>query len=278
MSTSAVRVTTEYQLMTKACLQDLNERAVFDLEVAKQHSVCSWVLVLFFDWIITIGNSLSASMKICPKQRLFPQLSVCQCCKVQCRKTLLKGCPFFFQNLLETVHFWTHAFTWTLARWGKMFQGNQGITKSYNRKKGSEKLVWYLSYKDRHFCKKTFQLCFLSSKSLRIFPTKTQIECTRKENLQEPHKKIGRDNEPAGGPLCPSADRRQASSLLRLVPLFFLWACSQASKSHVLGALRKHSYSYYSVSFLLMTTVLKPLHSVLLPSHLIWLISSCVFS
>ena len=40
-----------------------------------QLSECSWVLTLFHEWIIRIGNALiSASLKICQKRHLFSQL------------------------------------------------------------------------------------------------------------------------------------------------------------------------------------------------------------
>ena len=77
--------------MTKSCLRDGTEPAVFVPEVAKQHDVLyshctmlAWqfskylvfeAFVLAFDWIIRSGNSSSASTKIFRKWHLFPCLT-----------------------------------------------------------------------------------------------------------------------------------------------------------------------------------------------------------
>ena len=77
-----------YQLRAKSRLQDGTEPAIFVPKLLRNMTIIialysgdnfseySWVLVLFLDWIITIGNSSSASTKICQKQHLFHRLCV----------------------------------------------------------------------------------------------------------------------------------------------------------------------------------------------------------
>ena len=73
----------KYQLMTNSGIWELIEPAVFVPTLLSNMTYLNCVmmtwptfgactLVLFFDWIIEIGNFTRTSMKICQKRHLFP--------------------------------------------------------------------------------------------------------------------------------------------------------------------------------------------------------------